>query len=111
MIRYTALTIALMATVTYTTRIGGYILLRNRTISDRMKAVMECAPGCVLITVIRTGFRYGTSSRPHRTCDYFTSGNPTACPADGNHLHCCGRLASAETGVTDNAQARLRAAN
>ena len=59
MIRYTALTIALMATVTYTTRIGGYILLRNRTISDRMKAVMECAPGCVLITVIAPDFVTG----------------------------------------------------
>jgi uncharacterized membrane protein len=54
-----ALTIALMATVTYTTRIGGYILLRNRTISDRMKAVMECAPGCVLITVIAPDFVTG----------------------------------------------------
>jgi uncharacterized membrane protein len=48
-----------MATVTYTTRIGGYILLRNRTISDRMKAVMECAPGCVLITVIAPVFVTG----------------------------------------------------
>ena len=55
------LTIALMALATYTTRIGGYLLLRNRTLSPRAQAMMESAPGCVLIAVIA----------PH-----FVSGNP-----------------------------------
>lgn len=50
------LTIILMASVTYLTRIGGYILLRNRTLSRRAMAVMEAAPGCVLISVIAPDF-------------------------------------------------------
>lgn len=54
-----ALTILLMATVTYLTRIGGYLFLRSRVVSDRTRAVMECAPGCVLITVIAPDFVTG----------------------------------------------------
>jgi len=46
------LAIVLMASVTYLTRIGGYVMLRNRTLSPRATAVMEAAPGCVLISVI-----------------------------------------------------------
>ncbi len=53
------LTIMLMALTTYMTRIGGYLLLRNRTVSARTKGVMECAPGCVLITVIAPDFVTG----------------------------------------------------
>jgi uncharacterized membrane protein len=45
-----------MAGVTYLTRIGGYILLRNRVLSARATAVMEAAPGCVLISVIAPAF-------------------------------------------------------
>lgn len=56
-----ALTIVLMASVTYLTRIGGYVLLRNRTLSKRATAVMEAAPGCVLISVIAPDF---VSDRP-----------------------------------------------
>ena len=52
----TLLTIVLMAGVTYLTRIGGYIVLRNRTLSARATAVMEAAPGCVLISVIAPAF-------------------------------------------------------
>lgn len=48
-----------MATVTYLTRIGGYVFLRNRTLSPRLRTVMENAPGCVLITVIAPGFVTG----------------------------------------------------
>lgn len=51
-----ALTIVLMAFVTYLTRIGGYVFLRNRTFSPRLTAVLESAPGCVLITVIAPHF-------------------------------------------------------
>lgn len=50
------LAIFLMAGVTYLTRIGGYILLRNRVLSKRATAVMEAAPGCVLISVIAPDF-------------------------------------------------------
>ena len=52
----TLLTIVLMASVTYLTRIGGYVVLRNRTLNARATAVMEAAPGCVLISVIAPDF-------------------------------------------------------
>ncbi len=51
-----ALTIVLMAVVTYLTRINGYVFLRNRTFSPRVATVLENAPGCVLITVIAPHF-------------------------------------------------------
>lgn len=53
---WTLLTIVLMASVTYLTRIGGYLVLRNRTLSPRATAVMEASPGCVLISVIAPDF-------------------------------------------------------
>ncbi len=56
-----ALTIVLMATVTYLTRLGGYVFLCNRTFSLRLTAVLEGAPGCVLITIIAPHF---VSERP-----------------------------------------------
>jgi uncharacterized membrane protein len=52
----TVLTIVAMALATYLTRIGGFLLLRNRTLSPRAMAVMEAAPGCVLIAVIAPSF-------------------------------------------------------
>ncbi|TGQ71560.1 MAG: AzlD family protein [Mesorhizobium sp.] len=52
----TLATIVLMAGVTYLTRIGGYLVLRNRVLSARATAVMEAAPGCVLISVIAPSF-------------------------------------------------------
>ena len=52
----TLLTVVLMAGVTYLTRIGGYVVLRNRVLSARATAVMEAAPGCVLISVIAPAF-------------------------------------------------------
>ena len=42
----TVLTIVLMASATYCTRIIGYLVLRNRTLSPRATALMEAAPGC-----------------------------------------------------------------
>lgn len=57
----TLLTFVGMATVTYCSRILGYLLLGNRTLSPRAKAVMDVAPGCVLISVIAP---YFVSSRP-----------------------------------------------
>ncbi|SAL05304.1 branched-chain amino acid transport [Caballeronia calidae] len=52
----TLMTIVAMALVTYGTRVGGYLLLRNRVLSARALAVMEAAPGCVLISVIAPNF-------------------------------------------------------
>ncbi len=54
-------TILLMALATYATRAGGYLLLRNRTLGTRARAVMAAAPGSVLIAVIAPHF---VSPRP-----------------------------------------------
>ena len=54
-------TIALMALATYATRIGGYLVLRERRLGPRADAVMKAAPGCVLIAVIAPHF---VSPRP-----------------------------------------------
>lgn len=56
MISLTTLTIVLMALTTYLTRVAGYLLLRRRTLGPRTRAVMDAAPGCVLITVIAPHF-------------------------------------------------------
>ncbi|QDH15425.1 AzlD family protein [Oecophyllibacter saccharovorans] len=55
------LTILLMAGTTYCTRIGGYLLLRHHTPGPRLAAVMRCAPGCVLVSIIAPAF---TSPHP-----------------------------------------------
>ncbi|TIR16715.1 MAG: AzlD family protein [Mesorhizobium sp.] len=52
----TVLAILAMAGVTYLTRVGGYVVLKNRALSPRATAVMEAAPGCVLISVIAPDF-------------------------------------------------------
>ncbi|MBK4716236.1 MULTISPECIES: AzlD family protein [Tenebrionibacter/Tenebrionicola group] len=52
----TILTIVLMAMTTWFTRVAGFMLLRERTLGPRVRAVMETAPGCVLITVIAPHF-------------------------------------------------------
>jgi uncharacterized membrane protein len=55
----TLVTIILMAAVTYSTRVIGFVGLRNRSLSPRAKVVMETAPGCVLISVIAPSFVSG----------------------------------------------------
>ena len=52
----TVLAIMAMAGVTYLTRIGGYLMLKDRALGARATAVMEAAPGCVLISVIAPDF-------------------------------------------------------
>ncbi len=52
----TLLTILTMALVTYATRVSGYLLLRNRVLSARMRRMLEAIPGCVLIAVIAPAF-------------------------------------------------------
>lgn len=57
MISWTSfLTICGMLTVTYATRLLGFFALRNRKFSKRTAAMMEAAPGCVLIAVIAPYF-------------------------------------------------------
>lgn len=50
------LTILGMAAVTYATRTLGFLLLRNRVLGARARAVLEAAPGCVLISAIAPYF-------------------------------------------------------
>ena len=52
----TLLAILLMALTTYLTRVLGYVGLRDRTLGPRAMAVLEAAPGCVLIAVIAPSF-------------------------------------------------------
>lgn len=56
------LTILGMLAATYSTRLIGFLALRNRSLSPRAAAVMEAAPGCVLIAVIAPHF---VSNKPH----------------------------------------------
>ena len=54
-------TIGSMALATYVTRVGGYLVLRGRTLGPHARTVMEAAPGCVLVAVIAPQF---VSGRP-----------------------------------------------
>ena len=56
------LTILGMLAATYSTSLIGFLALRHRTLSSRAAAVMEAAPGCVLIAVIAPHF---VSDKPH----------------------------------------------
>ncbi len=46
------LTILGMAAATYATRIGGYLLMRNRTLGPRMSAALNAVPPAILTAVI-----------------------------------------------------------
>ena len=52
----TVIAIAFIAATTYLTRILGYILLKNRTLTNKQRQIMEVVPGCVLISVIAPYF-------------------------------------------------------
>lgn len=56
------LTILGMLAATYSTRLIGFFALRNRTLGKRSAAVMDAAPGCVLVAVIAPHF---VSGKPH----------------------------------------------
>lgn len=55
------LTILLMAAATCATRAFGYVVLRDRELGPRAKAVLDAAPACVLLSVIAPHF---VSGRP-----------------------------------------------
>ncbi|WP_111860769.1 AzlD family protein [Acinetobacter sp. CFCC 10889] len=52
----TLIAILFIAATTYLTRILGYILLKNKTLSNKQRKIMEVVPGCVLISVIAPYF-------------------------------------------------------
>lgn len=56
------LTIIGMLCITYSTRLLGFFLLKNTTLSPKMARLIETAPGCVLISVIAP---YFVSTKPH----------------------------------------------
>ena len=52
----TLVAILLVAATTYLTRILGYVLLKNKTLSNKQRKILEVIPGCVLISVIAPYF-------------------------------------------------------
>ena len=52
----TLIAILLVAATTYLTRILGYVLLKNETLSNKQRKILEVVPGCVLISVIAPYF-------------------------------------------------------
>lgn len=48
--------ILFIAATTYLTRILGYVLLKNKTLSAKQRQILEVVPGCVLISVIAPYF-------------------------------------------------------
>ena len=52
----TLIAILLVAATTYLTRILGYVLLKNKTLSNKQRKILEVVPGCVLISVITPYF-------------------------------------------------------
>ena len=55
-------TILGMLVITYSTRLAGFFLLKNRQFSPKMARVMESAPACVLLSVIAPHF---VSDKPY----------------------------------------------
>ena len=52
----TLIAIVFIAETTYLTRVLGYVLLKNKTLTNRQKRILEVVPGCVLISVIAPYF-------------------------------------------------------
>ena len=50
------LTILGMCVATYSSRLLGYVFLRKRTVAPRLRAVLDAAPGCVMISVVAPAF-------------------------------------------------------
>ena len=52
----TLIAIICVALTTYSTRVLGYLLLKNRKLSKRTTQILQVIPGCVLISVIAPYF-------------------------------------------------------
>ncbi|KGT48009.1 MULTISPECIES: AzlD family protein [Acinetobacter] len=48
----TFIAILLVALTTYCTRILGYVLLKNKTLSKRQQKILQIIPGCVLVSML-----------------------------------------------------------
>ncbi|MFH7350190.1 AzlD family protein [Acinetobacter variabilis] len=48
--------ILLVALTTYCARILGYVLLKNKTLNNRQRKILEVIPDCVLISMITPYF-------------------------------------------------------
>lgn len=51
-----SLAIAAMAAATYSTRIIGWLLLRGRTLSPRLKRTLDASPCCVMAAIVAPAF-------------------------------------------------------
>ena len=60
------LTILAMLVMTYSTRLLGWLFLKNRRFSVRTQALLEAAPGCVMVS-IAAPFFFTTNCAPLRT--------------------------------------------
>lgn len=45
-----------MLVATYSTRLIGWLILRNRPVSPAMQRVLDAAPGCVMISIVAPAF-------------------------------------------------------
>lgn len=52
----TVIAILCVALTTYSTRIIGYLLLKNRKLSKKTIQILQVIPGCVLVSVIAPYF-------------------------------------------------------
>ena len=52
----TLIAIIFIAITTYLTRVLGYMLLKNKSLSLKQKRILEVVPGCVLISLIAPYF-------------------------------------------------------
>ncbi|WP_347455894.1 AzlD family protein [Acinetobacter sp. ANC 7454] len=48
----TFIAILLVALTTYCTRILGYVLLKNKTLSKRQQKILQIIPDCVLVSML-----------------------------------------------------------
>ena len=53
---YQMAVIAAMVIATYSTRVIGWLLLRNREVSPRLARVLEAAPACVMMAIVAPSF-------------------------------------------------------
>jgi uncharacterized membrane protein len=49
-------TILAMMAATYSTRVLGWLFLKDRQLSPRMRKLLDAAPGCVMVAVVAPSF-------------------------------------------------------
>lgn len=53
---YELVVIASMVIATYSTRVIGWLLLRDREVSPRLARVLDAAPACVMMAIVAPSF-------------------------------------------------------